>query len=67
MNFYVTSSILLYLKGDINDRFVNACENGDLAIVNLILQNIKDFSIDIADNLGRSALRLAVENEHIEV
>ena len=36
-------------------------------MVNLILQNIKDFSIEITDNLGRSALRLAVENEHLEV
>ena len=26
-----------------------------------------DFNIDITDNLGRSALRLAVENEHLEV
>jgi hypothetical protein len=59
--------ILINYKYDINERFIDACENGDLAIVNLILQNIKDFSIDIADNLGRSALRLAVENEHIEV
>ena len=32
-----------------------------------ILDAIKDFNIDVTDNLGRSALRLAVENEHLEV
>jgi len=46
--------------------YKDACENGDLHTLNLILQNVKDFSIDISDNLGRSALRLAVENEHLE-
>ena len=28
---------------------------------------IKDFNIEVTDNLGRTALRLAVENEHLEV
>ena len=27
----------------------------------------KDFNIEVTDNLGRTALRLAVENEHLEV
>lgn len=55
------------LKPDINERFVDACENGDYPTVTRILDSIKDFNIDITDNLGRSALRLAVENEHLEV
>lgn len=46
---------------------MDACENGDLNTVNSIIQNIKDFNIEITDNLGRTALRLAVENEHLEV
>ncbi|CAF0718901.1 unnamed protein product [Brachionus calyciflorus] len=52
---------------DINERFINACENGDYPTVKRILLTIKDFNIEIADNLGRTALRLAVENEHLEV
>jgi hypothetical protein len=35
--------------------------------VSRILESIKDFSIDVTDNLGKSALRLAIENEHLEV
>ena len=46
---------------------MEACENGDLKTVNFILQNIKEFNIEVTDNLGRSPLRLAVENEHLEV
>jgi hypothetical protein len=41
--------------------------NGDYQTVNRIFNNVKDFNIDVTDNLGRSALRLAVENEHFEV
>ncbi len=32
-----------------------------------ILEAIKDFNINVTDYLGRTALRLAVENEHLEV
>ena len=32
-----------------------------------ILRNVKDFNIEITDNLGRTALRLATENEHLEI
>ena len=46
---------------------MNACENGDYPTVSRILESIKDFNIDVCDNLGRSALRQAVENEHLEV
>jgi hypothetical protein len=52
---------------DVNERFIDACINGDYQSVNYILDSIKDFNIDITDNLGRTALRLAVANEHIEV
>lgn len=33
----------------------------------LILDTIKDFNIDVTDNLGRTALRLAIANENSEV
>lgn len=52
---------------DINEMFIEACANGDYPTVNSILKTVKDFNIDVTDNLGRSALRLAVANEHIEV
>ena len=54
-------------KPDINERFLEACENADLSTVNSILHNIKDFNVEVTDNLGRTALRLAVENENLEV
>lgn len=57
----------IFLKPDINERFVDACENGDLNTVNIILEKIKDFNTEITDNLGQTALRLAVENEHLDV
>lgn len=46
---------------------MNACENGDYPTVKRVLLAIKDFNIEVTDNLGRTALRLAVENEHLEV
>jgi hypothetical protein len=52
---------------DINSRFVDACENGDYPTVIKILDSIKDFNVDVKDKLGRTALRLSVENEHLEV
>ena len=52
---------------DVNEKFVDACENGDYQMVTKILEVIKDFNINVTDNLGRTALRLAVENEHLEV
>ena len=52
---------------DLNEIFIEACAYGDYQAVNLILKTVKDFDIDVTDNLGRTALRLAVANEHIEV
>ncbi len=46
---------------------MDACENGDINTVSNIIKNVKDFNIEITDNLGRTALRLAVENEQLEV
>lgn len=46
---------------------MEACENGDLKTLNYILQTIREFNIEVTDNLGRSPLRLSVENEHLEV
>lgn len=59
--------IINLIKLDINGVFVEACATGDYQTVNTILQCIRDFNIDVTDNLGRTALRLAVASEHIEV
>ena len=58
---------MIVFKTDINELFIEACENGDYTTVSRILETIKDFNIEVTDNLGRSALRLAIENEHLEV
>ena len=47
--------------------FVEACARGDYLTVNQILESIKDFNIDVTDNLGKTSLKLAVANENIEV
>ena len=52
---------------NINDQFVHACENGDYNTVNRILEENPKFNIDVTDQLGRTAMRLAIENEHLEV
>ena len=52
---------------DINEIFIEACIKGDYQKVDFIFNQIKDFNINVTDNLGRSALHLAVANEHIEV
>ena len=57
----------LNFQPDINEKFIEACENGDIKTVTYIIQNVKDYNIEVTDNLGRSALRIAVENEHLEV
>lgn len=46
---------------------MESCASGDRETVRIILESIKDFNIDVADNLGRTALRLAVVNENLEV
>ncbi|CAF0834169.1 unnamed protein product [Adineta ricciae] len=52
---------------NINEQFVHACENGDYNTVNRILEENLKFNIDVTDQLGRTSMRLAIENEHLEV
>lgn len=52
---------------DINDQFVRACENGDYNTVRRILEENAKFSIDVTNQLGRTAMQLAIEKEHLEV
>ncbi|CAF0993566.1 unnamed protein product [Brachionus calyciflorus] len=52
---------------DLNDVFREACKNGDSETVKEILESIKNFNIEITDNFGRSALKLAIQNDNLEV
>ncbi|CAL1532323.1 unnamed protein product [Lymnaea stagnalis] len=52
---------------DIEEEFLHAAEFGDIPNVKRILANYADLNIDCIDALGRTALRLAVKNEHLEV
>ena len=47
--------------------FVEACSIGDYQTVTTILDSVKDFNIEVADNLGRTALRLAVASAQVDV
>lgn len=49
------------------EEFLHAAEFGDIHNVKRILNDYKDFNADCKDALGRTALRLAVKNEHLEV
>lgn len=46
---------------------MEACCTGDHTFVKIILSSVKDFNIDITDNMGRTALRLAISNNNIKV
>ena len=48
-------------------HWLAACENGDFNLVNRIISSISEFNIEVIDNMDKTALRLAVENDHLEV
>ncbi|CAG5135895.1 unnamed protein product, partial [Candidula unifasciata] len=52
---------------DIEEEFLHAAEFGDIPNVKRILTDYPDLNVDCIDALGRTALRLAVKNEHLEV
>ncbi|CAF0736641.1 unnamed protein product [Rotaria sordida] len=52
---------------NVNEKFVRACENGDYSTVHQILRDNPKFNIDVTNQLGRTAMQLAIEKEHLEV
>ncbi|XP_067652087.1 short transient receptor potential channel 7-like [Haliotis asinina] len=50
----------------VENAFSKACDSGDLATVRTMLSDVR-FSVDYSDALGRTPLRLAVKNEHLEI
>jgi ankyrin repeat protein len=51
----------------INEQFLHACKNGDYRTVHHILDQHLITDIDITNQLGRTPMQLAIENEHLEV
>ncbi len=51
---------------DVTDLFLYACSHGDYMLVSRLLKEgaIKS---DVSNRMGKSALQLAIENEHLEV
>lgn len=52
---------------DVEEEFLHASEFGDIPTVRRLLADNSDLNVDCIDALGRTALRLAVKNEHLEV
>ena len=52
---------------ELEEDFIYAAEFGDIPTVQRILDSNPTFSVDFSDILGRTPLRLAVGNEHLEV
>jgi hypothetical protein len=51
---------------DITDLFLYACTHGDYMLVYDLLQS-NEVKADVLNKMGKSALQLAIENEHLEV
>ncbi|PVD35109.1 hypothetical protein C0Q70_06390 [Pomacea canaliculata] len=51
----------------LEEDFIYAAEFGDIPTVRRVLEENANFSVDYSDILGRTPLRLAVGNEHLEV
>ncbi|XP_048780168.1 short transient receptor potential channel 7-like isoform X1 [Ostrea edulis] len=52
---------------DLEEEFIFAAEFGDIPTVKRLLEEHPNFNVDFNDILGRTPLRLAVGNEHLEV
>lgn len=51
---------------DINDLFLFVCTHGDYMLVQRLLEQ-GDVKADVSNRLGKTALHLSIENEHLEV
>lgn len=59
--------ILFFQLSDLEEEFIFAAEFGDIPTVKRLLEEHPNFNVDFNDILGRTPLRLAVGNEHLEV
>ncbi|KAL8589975.1 hypothetical protein ACOMHN_007001 [Nucella lapillus] len=53
--------------GDVEEEFLHAAEFGDVPTTRRLLNEYHELNVDCIDALGRTALRLAVKNEHLEI
>ena len=65
--FSLYKSILSQQLVDVEEEFLHAAEFGDIPTVRRLLTENTELNVDCIDALGRTALRLAVKNEHLEV
>ncbi len=59
--------MVLFQFADAEEEFIHAAEFGDIPNVKKLLAEYPELNPDCIDALGRTALRLAVKNEHLEV
>lgn len=65
--FLLNKSYKRWQLADTEEEFLHAAEFGDIPTVKRILLDNPSLNADCIDALGRTALRLAVKNEHLEV
>ena len=58
---------LIFQLSTLEEDFIYAAEFGDIPTVQRILDENPHLNVDFSDILGRTPLRLAVGNEHLEV
>lgn len=51
----------------VESEFLHSAEFGDIPSVKRMVVENPDLNVDCIDILGRTALKLAVKNEHLEV
>lgn len=64
---YFISSLKNRQLAGVEEEFLHAAEFGDIPNVKRLIDTNSDLNTDCIDALGRTALRLAVKNEHLEV
>ena len=65
--FSLYKSVHSQQLADVEEEFLHAAEFGDIPTVRRLLSENSELNVDCIDALGRTALRLAVKNEHLEV
>lgn len=66
-NFHLIKICCRFQLSNLEEEFIFAAEFGDIPTVKRILEEQPNFNVDFNDILGRTPLRLAVGNEHLEV
>ena len=63
----MTALVSFVQLSTLEEDFIYAAEFGDIPTVQRILDENPSLNVDFNDILGRTPLRLAVGNEHLEV